>query len=291
MRNPGHEEWWGYSPMILPMYSKVLFGYVLTILHLKLVSQCDRPHVHLMHTPIRTFLCWLVISEMVSLFGRVSQFSKTSTIFVAQIAPQLNHPVPVSPTRSQVGLGQPWKLGLHLKPTLAGHSWKSSGNQPLHLLTPVRCWKKPAVNIKSLLGGVKYVFFWSLEKGGLSDNPNWQSFFAQTSDSANVDFDFRNDVFYWNGQLCGPMLPWEFDLLSTKQWSSACRARAHGDLQHKKDISVRGTWDQGLMSWLQDFELHPGTAEIISSMVDFKIRLFTELVGRHWLSVVVGYSG
>lgn len=130
---------------------------------------------------------------------------------------------------SQVGLGQPWKLGLHLKPTLAGHSWKSSGNQPLHLLTPVRCWKKPAVNIKSLLGGVKYVFFWSLEKGGLSDNPNWQSFFAQTSDSANVDFDFRNDVFYWNGQLCGPMLPWEFDLLSTKQWSSACRARAHGD--------------------------------------------------------------
>jgi len=45
------------------------------------------------------------------------------------------------------------------------------------------------------------------------------------------------------------------------------------------------------MSWLQDFELHPGMAEIISSMVDFKIRLFTELVGRHWLSVVVGYSG
>ena len=99
-----------------------------SILHLKLVSQCDRPHVHLMHTPIRTFLCWLVISEMVSLFGRVSQFSKTSTIFVAQIAPQLNHPVPVSPARSQVGLGQPWKLGLHLKPTLPGHSWKSSGN-------------------------------------------------------------------------------------------------------------------------------------------------------------------
>ena len=120
MRNPGHEEWWGYSPMILPMYSKVLFGYVLTILHLKLVSQCDRPHVHLMHTPIRTFLCWLVISEMVSLFGRVSQFSKTSTIFVAQIAPQLNHPVPVSPTRSQVGLGQPWKLG---PPFEANTSW------------------------------------------------------------------------------------------------------------------------------------------------------------------------
>jgi hypothetical protein len=41
------------------------------------------------------------------------------------------------------------------------------------------------------------------------------------------------------------------------------------------------------MSWLQDFELHPGMAEIISSMVDFKIRLFTELVGLHWLSVVV----
>lgn len=81
--------------MILPMYSEVLLGYVLTILHLKLVSQRDRPHV-LMHTPIRTFLCWLMNSEMVSLFGRVSQFSKTSTIFVAQIAPELNHPVPVS---------------------------------------------------------------------------------------------------------------------------------------------------------------------------------------------------
>ena len=31
-------EWWGYCPMILPLSSKVLLSYVLTILHLKLVG-------------------------------------------------------------------------------------------------------------------------------------------------------------------------------------------------------------------------------------------------------------
>lgn len=155
MHNPGHEEWWGYSPMILPMYSKVLLGYVLTILHSP-SEACEsvRPptcssnahtnqDISLLARDFRDgFLVW----EGIPILQNINHIR----------GPDRSTAQPPSSSLSCKVASWSWTAMEIGPPFEANATWAQleifGESMAVAVALNWRCWKKRAVNIKSLLG-------------------------------------------------------------------------------------------------------------------------------------------